>query len=232
MIAALRRWARRRRVERWRRRAQPSIPALATYLSTFEPLDEAMVIDDLRFVVLDIEASGLNISQDRILTLAAIVIEKGVLVPAKSLDLMVAEGAVGAKAAPVHGLIRADLVHGAKEVTVLSHLLALLGNSVFVAHHAAFDMGILNAALKRYGGAPLLNDVVDTEALVRRLTQGPVRRTTTERFSLDAVAERYGLETEARHTAAGDTLLTAELLLRLLAQAKRAGIQNLGELLS
>jgi len=231
MMGALRRWTRRRRVAGWQRRCAPSDPAFARYLERFEPLDERTPLEDVRFVVVDIESTGLDPARDRILTLAGVAVEGLALRPGESLELVVAHDDVGADAAPIHGLVRADLTDGEEESRALAQLLDLLGNAVFVAHHAAFDARILDVALRRHGGPLLLNDVLDTEALVRRLTLGPMPRETTERFGLDAVAARYGLETEARHTAAGDALLTAELLIRLLVMARRAGLERLGRVL-
>lgn len=230
MIGLVRRWVRQRRVNRWRRRSSPTHPALGRYLASFEPLDDAAPLSELRFVVLDTETTGLDIAQDRILTIAAVSVEALTLRPAESLDVTLEQAGVGAAAAPIHGLVRGDLEGGATEADALGALLDLLGNAVLVAHHAAFDVGILNAALARHGAAPLLNDVVDTERLARRLRHGPLAGASTERFSLDATAARHGLETDARHTAAGDALLTAELLLRLLAEARKAGLRTLGDL--
>ncbi|MEM6925554.1 MAG: 3'-5' exonuclease [Myxococcota bacterium] len=231
MIGLVRRWLRQRRVDRWRARASPAAASLARYLASFEPLDERTPLDEARFVVVDTETTGLDSDKDRILTLAAVTVDRRRLQPGHSLELVVAHDEVGAEAAPIHGLVRADLAEGVDEAEMLGRLVELLGNAVFVAHHAAFDEGIVGAALRRHGSAPLLNDVLCTEGLARRLVLGPVPRETRDRFTLDAVAERYGLETDARHTAAGDALLTAELLLRLLSDARRAGLRTLRDLL-
>lgn len=218
-------------MERWRRRRHPTDPALARYLATFEPLDDAMPLEAVRFVVIDIEATGLDTAKDRILTIGAIPVTATRLQPGEALELTVLQDTVGAEAAPIHGLVRQDVADGVSEPEALGQFVDRLGNAVLVAHHVAFDQGILDAALERHGGAPLLNDVVDTEVLTRRLALGPLPRETTERFTLDASAERYALETEARHTAPGDALLTAELLLRLLVDARRAGLRRLRDLL-
>ncbi len=231
MMARLRDWLRKRRISRLQRRLSPVDPKIASYLTQFAPPDPHTPLEDARFVVVDIESTGLDADRDRILTLAAVAVEGLAIRPGRSLEEVVAHDEVGAEAAAVHGLVRADLAGGVPEVEALGRLLVLLGSAVFVAHHAAFDTGILSAALRRHGGPSLLNDVLCTEVLLRRLTLGPVPRETTERFSLDAAAERYELETEARHTAAGDTLLTAELLLRLLAGCRSAGLRTIRQVL-
>jgi len=230
MIGSIRRWRRNRRIARYKRAEAPEDPALARYVADYELPDDRAALSELRFVVVDTETTGLDIANDRILTIAGIVVEGGALRPGESVDLTVAHDHVGSDAATIHGLVPRDLVDGLDELTALGRFLELLGRGVLVAHHAAFDVGILDHALRRHGGSPILNEVIDTEVLVRRLTLGPIERPTTERFTLDAVALRYGLETEARHTAAGDALITAELLLRLLARAQRAGLRRLRDL--
>lgn len=226
----------RHRLRRARAQLAPEHPALARYLEDFEPLAASTELAELRFVVVDTEATGLDPSEDRMLSLAAVAVDGEVLRAGDSLELTVAHDEVGREAATIHGMVRADLADGVAEVEALAAFVELLGSSVFVAHHAEFDRALIAAALTRHGAAALFNPVLDTAALARRIELGPVALDpaasgSSLRFDLDSVAERFLLETDARHTAAGDALLTAELLLRLLAHARRAGVATLGNLL-
>jgi DNA polymerase-3 subunit epsilon len=63
---------------------------------------------------------------------------------------------------------------------------------------------------------------VDTRLLSRSL-HGP-----GEAHTLEAVAERLGVTVTGRHSALGDALATAEILVRLLALLRKRGILTLG----
>jgi len=47
--------------------------------------------------------------------------------------------------------------------------------------------------------------------------------------SLEAIAERLGVDGSGRHTALGDALVTGEIFLRLLPLLAERGIHTLGE---
>ncbi|MEO1172221.1 MAG: 3'-5' exonuclease, partial [Myxococcota bacterium] len=201
----------RRKLTRLRRSLQPSDPRLAAYLLNYARPPPQTPLDQVRFVVLDTEATGLDTANDRVLTIAAVAVVDGALRSDDSLELTIARDRVGREAAPIHGMVSEDLAEGVDEAEATGQFVEFLGNDILVAHHAGFDRGILSSACQRMGGPPLLNLVLDTESLSRRVELGPVQPETNLRFSLDAVAERFSLETDARHTAAGDALLTAEL---------------------
>lgn len=220
----------RRKLRRLRTRLAPSDPRLAAYLRDYRPPERRAAVDTVRFVVVDTEATGLDVGRDRVLTLAAVAVVQGALVPGDSRELTIAHHEVGRQAAPVHGMVAEDLETGWDERDALGAFFAFLGSSVFVAHHAGFDHAILSAASRRHGGPAILNPVVDTEVLARRVELGPVPAESSLRYNLDAVAERFALETVARHTAAGDALLTAELLSRLLCRLGRRRTLTLGDI--
>jgi len=107
-----------------------------------------------------------------------------------------------------------------------------------VAHHAAFDMRMLEKAIAPYRGAKVWNPSVDTAQLARRvevsaMTSNQARGAEQQSdYQLDRLVERYGIDIPERHTAAGDALATALLFQRLLKKAERRGIVTLGDLLA
>lgn len=225
-------WRDRWLLRRVRRRFQPESHALCRYLDTYAPVPRRTPVDQVRFVVVDTEATGLDTQRDRLLTVAAVAVVGGEIDVGQSLELVVRQGGVGRGAAPIHGLVRADLEGGLTERAVLEAWVTFLGNAVMVAHHAAFDAALLSAALKRYGGAPLQNPRLDTAQLARRLRDGPISDTSMSALpSLDALAESLDVDSVDRHTAAGDAWVTAEVWVKLLSQARQRGIVTLGALL-
>ncbi len=230
MIGALRRRRARHQLER-----EGADPRLINYLSLSFAPDRKKTIQSTRFVVLDTETTGLDPSEDRLLSLAAVGVCDGSIHLKDRLEVTFFGASVGGvSAAPIHGLVTRDLYGGCAEPEGLLKLLTFLGADVLVAHHAAFDVAVLSAALGRVQAPPLANAVVDTGHLARRLEKGAVMGDPNPQRpqSLDALAARFGFDIPHRHSASGDALVTAQVLLALLHLAERRGIKLLGELLA
>jgi DNA polymerase-3 subunit epsilon len=199
--------------------------------------DRAATLDSVRFVVFDTETSGLDLAKNRILSIAGIAV-RGLEVRMDDVfDAFVEQSDVGgATAAVVHGLISGDLAGGATELDAASEFLRFVGDSVLVAHHAAFDVRMLQKSISGCQGAKVWSPVIDTAHLAKRvevglMSSGAAHGTDDrEAYRLDQLVERYGIEVPERHTAAGDALATALLFQRLLKKAERRGIRTLGGL--
>jgi DNA polymerase-3 subunit epsilon len=100
-----------------------------------------------------------------------------------------------------------------------------LGDAVLVAHNAAFDCAFLDFEFRRLFGLGLLNPVLCTLRLSRRMLPSVRRR------RLDALAEHFGLSTEGRHRGFGDARMAAELLSIFLEMASAMGVVRLDRLL-
>ncbi len=104
-------------------------------------------------------------------------------------------------------------------------VMALAGN-VFVAHNASFDWGFVSAELERAVGKRPTALRLCTVRLARALLPQLPRK------SLDHVAHHYGvldvpsrytLRRATRHSAAGDAIITAHCLMRLIDAAADRG---------
>ncbi len=100
-----------------------------------------------------------------------------------------------------------------------------LGDSVLVAHNAAFDFSFLDFEFRRIFGLGLTNPVLCTLRMARGLMPSLKRR------RLDALAEHFGLSTEGRHRGLGDARMAAEILSIFLDMSRQTGISRLDRLL-
>jgi len=107
---------------------------------------------------------------------------------------------------------------------VADEVLAALAGRVFVAHNARFDWAFLVSELRRARALGLDGPRLCTVRLARVLVPG------LGSYSLDRVAEYFGIENPARHRAGGDALTTARVLQRLLEAARDREAATLNDL--
>ena len=118
-----------------------------------------------------------------------------------------------------------DMVQRAPRFAELAdQILAALAGRIFVAHNARFDWNFVSAELRRARALTLDGHRLCTVRLARRLVSG------VRSCGLDNLTVHFGLENDARHRAAGDALVTAELLSRLLRLARAEGARTLQDL--
>lgn len=186
---------------------------------------ESVRLNRLTYTVFDTETTGFAPDEgDEIVSIGAVRIVDGRLLRTETFERLVDPGrSIPRSATAVHGLTR-DLVRGAPTLDeVLPAFAAFAAESVLVGHNVAFDMAFLTAAQQRTGttlSAPLLDTL---------LVDG-VLHPDHDAHTLEAMAERLGVNLVGRHTALGDALLTGEIFLRQLPLLDGRGVRTLGEL--
>jgi DNA polymerase-3 subunit epsilon len=212
---------------------------LRDYMSKRRRVPRDKALSDVRFVVFDSETTGLDLTKNRLLSIAGVGMNGSDVRLDDTFGAMVTQTDVGGSdAAVIHGLISNDLADGLPEDEAASRFLAFAGDAVLVAHHAAFDMRMLEKAIAPHRGAKVWSPSVDTAQLAQRVEDGPMTSNQARgadprsAYQLDTLVERYGIDIPERHTAAGDALATALLFQRLLKKAERRGIRTLGDLLA
>lgn len=183
-----------------------------------------------RWIVLDVETTGLDPSSDRLLAIAAIAIEVGagftkpaILLGDSYEAVIKQEFASDKDNILVHHIGVGAQESGRPPDEVLEEFRQWAGNAPLLAFHAPFDMGMINRAYHHYGLSPLQNDWVDIEPLAA-IAGGYAKAR-----ALDDWFDFFGLECAVRHQAAADTLVTCELLLRIWGGLQKE-VSSLGEL--
>ena len=157
------------------------------------------------YVVIDLETTGLDPTEDQIIEIAAIHGVNGNIVD--RFETLVDPGIVISDHITSITGITNEMVLGAPDLCeILPKLLSFIGKNTVVGHNVNFDINFLYDACNRLGFSPFSNNYVDTYRLSRRLCPE------AESHRLVDLAERYGLLFENAHSAMGDVLMTNDCL--------------------
>lgn len=188
--------------------------------------------NEVRFVVLDSETTGLDPRKDRLVTIGAVGVLDGEILLDDVFDAML-RVEYNSSAVTVHGVTREQSLGGISEPEALQQFLAYLKDGVIVGHHIGHDIATFNAGYQRHWGFSLENRFLDTMDLTLHLEQDGAfaGREAISSFTLDGLCAMFGIIPHDRHTAAGDAFMTAQVFLRLLKLAGRHGRTTLGRLI-
>lgn len=184
----------------------------------------APLLDECPFAVVDVETTGSSPGRgDRVTEVAVVVVHGTRCEPV--FDRLVNPGRpIPPRVSQLTGITDAMVADAPPFEAIADELLAVLAGRVFVAHNARFDWGFLGSEFRRARGLALDGRRLCTVRLARRLVRG------LESYALDRLMERFALATDARHRAAGDALVTARLLQRLLDLAREDGTRTVADL--
>jgi DNA polymerase-3 subunit epsilon len=188
-------------------------------------------IEQVRFVVLDSETTGLDPRVDRLVTIGAVTVQHNEIVLDDAFEALI-KVEENTTAVTVHGVTRDESRAGVDEAEALAGFLDYLGDGVIVGHHIDHDIGTFDAACERCWGFRMSNRSLDTMDLTLHLERDGAfaGRPAIRRFTLDALCDLFGVIPHDRHTASGDAFITAQIFLRLTRLACRHGRNSLGRL--
>jgi len=194
-------------------------------LSTPKSNLQAQLLADLTYTVFDTETTGLDPVADEIISIGAVRIVNSRLLRQEIFDQLVdPRRHVTATATKVHGISTEMLAGHPTIEQVLPAFRHFVEDTVLVGHNVAFDMRLFQQKETRTG-IRFTNPVLDT------LLLSAVVHPTQNTHSLEAIADRLGVDVVGRHTALGDALLTGDILLKLLPLLAERGILTLADAL-
>lgn len=179
-------------------------------------------LKDLTYVVFDTETTGLRPSDgDEIISIAAVRIENGKIDEANPFTRLVNPGMkIPKESIKYHGITDDMVVNEESIDHVLPAFREYVGNSILVAHNAAFDMKFLKLK-EDQTGVSFPNLVLDTLLISVFLDHE------SHNHSLDGITKQMGITIEGRHTALGDALATAKVLLKMISRLEAREITSL-----
>jgi DNA polymerase-3 subunit epsilon len=176
--------------------------------------------DELTFVVLDTETTGFSFDEDRILSIGAVKVKKETISVQEVFEIYLKQEKFNKDTVHVHGLLKNGLRVCINEILALEKFLDYIENSIIVAHHAGFDIGMLNSALRRNGLPKLKNAVIDTGVIYRKTFIKSYLVQPKTNYTLDELAEKFSISKKDRHTALGDAYITAVAFLKIVSRLR------------
>jgi DNA polymerase-3 subunit epsilon len=188
-----------------------------------------------RYAVIDLETTGLDPFKDKVVSMGGFKVVDGAVKMGDVFNQLVNPGRdIPVESIKVHA-VTPSMIEAAKPLgEVLYDFLDWMGNDIMVAHYAVFDLTFINREMKSQFGFRLQNPVLDTVLMCRTALIDPDPyggRRGAKRCSLDALSERFNINVPERHTALGDALTTALILLCLLRELNKGGWSTLEDLI-
>jgi len=201
---------------KWIFGAKPELSdAQAQRLARWQALPEVDLrspIDASRYIVVDVETSGLNVNKDRLIAIGAVAVVNGKIALRDSLEIVLLQQRVSDKQnILIHGIGGTAQSEGVPPIDALLTFLEYLGRDPLVAFHVEFDQTMIGRAIREYLGFKLKHPWADLAYVAPALYPELARRCR----SLDQWMQHFGIGNYARHSALADAVATAELLLAL-----------------
>ncbi len=182
---------------------------------------ETRLLDDLEFVVVDIEATGAKMPPNRIMELGAYRI-RGRKIVDSFLTLVNPEISIPRFVIALTGITNEMVKQAPLFAEVAPQWLEFVQDAVLIAHNAPFDTSFLNHEIARvYPGNRMINPYLCTVLLSRRTVPGLTN------YRLDTVADHFSIPIFARHRAGSDALATAEVFIKILDRLDELGVRDL-----
>ena len=188
-----------------------------TYSNYFKR-KQSIELNTARFIIFDTETTGLNPSTDRILSIGAISVIGNKIDVSNSLEMYLKQQTFNAETVEIHGILKEGNISKIEEKEAIIQFLNYIKDAILVAHHTAFDIAMVNEALKRLKLPKLKNKSLDTGKLFKKTT---LHKTNDKHYGLDELCDIFSLKKHDRHTASGDAYITALVFLKIISYLKK-----------
>ena len=179
-------------------------------------------LDEVEFVVLDTETTGLRPGPNRVIEIAGIRMRGGEAIDSFQ-SLVNPNRRLPPFIVQFTGITQEMVAVAPGAEQIFPDFLQFIEGAILVGHNVGFDIGFLSYEAQLLGYAfPI--DGLDTIPLARRFLPG------LRRFKLDVVAGHLKIPMVNRPRALGDAKVTAAIFMKLLNLARQEGIYTLGNL--
>ena len=179
-----------------------------------------------KFVVIDLETTGHSpMKSDKIIEAGIVVIENDEITDTLA-TFFNPEKPIPPFIQSLTGITDQNVETAPTFEEKADEILHIFKDSYFIAHNVPFDLGFLNAELKKSGRKELTNPVIDTVELSRMLfPQAPG-------YKLSQLADYCNIEHDDPHRALSDAYVTAKLFIKLKKKLEHLPFETIHHLLN
>lgn len=181
-------------------------------------------IEEARFTFIDVETTGLSPRRARVCEVAAVSF-RGSDRLGELAELVNPGCPIPAGCSRVHGITDGMVKDSPAFGAIAPGLLAMLENSVLVAHNAEFDLGFLRMEFERVGLKFPTLPVLDTLSLARKNWKFKSNR-------LGEIAAALNIPNGSWHRALADVEMTRKIFEHFTAELKTAGVVSVAGLIA
>ena len=169
-------------------------------------LSPKKLIEDLKFCVFDLETTGGNLLEDKIIEIGLVRIEKLKIVETRSY-LIRPKIKIPEFIQRLTSIKQKDLENAPTIEVVIDDILSLMKDTILVAHNTSFDVPFLNSELVRLGRPMLTNPGLCTNLMTKYLIPNLLNS------NLHYMSRLFNIRPGKAHRALDDAQATAQLLL-------------------
>lgn len=188
------------------------------------PVTDDTPLAALPMLVLDTETTGLDVTNDRIVSIGAVRMVGETIFRHVTFNQLCNPGRpIPPKATRVHHITDADVAEAPEFAKIWKECLPLLRGTVMVGYNIPFDIAMLRHECRRAGmewrEPPFLDLLLLAVALLDDLTND----------NLEGLTDYLGVDVSDRHSALGDSLVEAKTLAYLLPRLEGQGVVTFGD---
>ncbi|MFZ4537851.1 MAG: exonuclease domain-containing protein [Propionivibrio sp.] len=176
-----------------------------------------------RYVIVDVETSGLNMKTDSLISIGAVALVDGRMDFNDVFQVVLRQDKVSThENILIHGIGGSAQSEGMDPVEALLAFLQYIGKAPLVAFHAFFDQSMIEKAMAEYLGVVLGQTWIDLAWVLPSLFQDRME----VKMSLDDWLDIFEIENILRHNAVSDAYATAKLLQVAIAAGSQKGADS------
>lgn len=187
------------------------------------PADLSQSHANTRYVIVDVESSGLNMKRDRLISIGAVAVVDGRMSFRDAFQVVLRQDQVSTHAnILIHGIGGSAQSGGIEPAEALLAFLHYVGKAPLVAYHAFFDQAMIDKAMREYLGIVPGQTWIDLAWVLPDLFPHKMNA----QVSLDSWLKLFEIENILRHNAVSDAYATAKLLQASMARAAQKGADS------